>query len=483
MKKKLLVSILVVISVICVYGGYKYNQFQQFGKYVKEANQCVKEEKYTQAIELYNKALANKNDYFVRASLESAEKLLASKNSYLAGEKQISEKKYSDAVESMKKVWVKDRKRYLKAQICIIESYYDLGNMDLAEKYINGIKGLLGKSELAQVMKTLYVREGDFNLNKNNLQAVGFYQKASKYGYELSNSDNYKTAIFSAAVDSFNKDYFYPLERDKFKTYLCSFENKNSYNDVMIATEPVGSGMYSDCYIYKFDGSNYTVLFRNDDEKQPFRSFDYFSSSLMDGYKVMFSSEYSPKKYLVDISTRDGKADKNFYMGDSQGPLWKPVDINKDGIYELQSTVYLDGTSHGDHITNANTYFQYNTSKKNWEFKDYSIEQDSYSKYPVSKLENDFNPGFKVSTCDQAIDVFKSKIGGTDNIKFYSECIIGGGSEIPENVRGKAAYIGSGENSLDTTYCVIKSTGQIYESHVSDYNDNGGYEEVWTLLK
>ena len=463
MKKKLLVSILVVIAVICVYGGYKYNQFQQFGRYVKEANQCVKEEKYTQAIELYNKALANKNDYSVRASLESAEKLLASKNSYLAGEKQISQKKYSDAVESLKKVWIKDKKRYLKAQIDIIESYYNIGNMDLAEKYINGIKNSLEKSELPQVMKTLYAREGDFNLNKNNFNAVNFYQKASKYGYELNKSNNYKTAIFSAAADSFNKDYLYPLERDKFKTYLCSFENKNSYDDVMIATEPVGSGMYSDCYIYRFEGSNCTLLFKNDAGDQSFRVFDYFNSSLMDGYKVMFSSKYSPKKYLVDISTRGDQAGENFYMGDSQGPLWKPVDIDKDGIYEIESTVHLDGTSHGDFITDANTYFQYNTSKKSWNFKDYSIEQGSYGKYPVSKLGNDFDPGFKVSTGDQAADILKSKIGGSDNIKFNSECIIGRDSEVPQNAWGKAAYICFDENNPDTSYCIVKSTGQIYD--------------------
>lgn len=487
MKKKRLIPIIILIAVVCIFSVYKYNEFQHFGKYVKAANKCVEEEKYNEAIQLYNKALINKNDYSIRASIEKIKKLITSKQFYLKGKQQFDQKQYSNAIEDLKKVWSEDKKRYLTSQTDIIESYYNLGDMDSADKYVNSIKNSLKESEASRVMQKLYARQGDFNFNKDNEKAVDFYQKAWKYGYDANNSDNYANAMYSVA-DAVCDSQFNTGDIATTR-YLSNFDGNDLYDNVMITTKPVGSGGYSECYIYKITGRNYTNIFKSSDFSgyvNPVLNNKYYNSKLMDNFKIMFYSSYSSKKYLVDISSRESPSISNFSIQNSQGPDWKPVDTDNDGIDELEMNVYLDGTSHGDYVTDANTYFKYDASKKSWNFKDYSIENPS-KKYPVSKLDDNFKPDFKVNSSEQAVDIFKTKVENSDNLKFESEYIISKGEDVPAGIAGKAAYGDfSSENTggASISYYVIKSTGQVYECDTTtDYDMNGQSQYEWTLMK
>lgn len=377
MKKRILLVLTMIIIISSSYIIYKFVEFQYFGKYIQSANQCMSEEKYDESIKFYNEALKHKKDDSIRKYIALAQKLIVSKSSYLNGEKQIQGKKYSEAIENLKKVCREDKKRYVNAQIKIVECYCYSDNIDQGEKYVNSIKSLLSKSELKPIMQILYVRKGDLAFNYDKSKAIDFYQTAAEYGYDVSKSDNYKTSIFSVAASIFNKNHSGPGQP---KTYLCNFDGKKLYNNVMVTSNPGGSGIITDCCVYKFDGTNYTVLF---DDNIPVKN--YYDFKLTDNYKVLFSSKYFSKNYLVDISGDSFTNKAGYCVGESQGPEWKPVDIDNDGVDELDCITYADGNCHADRIADVHAYFKYDASKNNWDLKDYDVKEDPYVKYPVNK--------------------------------------------------------------------------------------------------
>lgn len=467
MKKRILLILIALIVICCSYITYRFVQFQSFGKYVQSANQCMNSEQYEKAIEFYNEALKHKDDASIRADIVLAQKLIVSQNDYLAAQKQINEQKYGEAIESLKKVCKEDKKRYIDAQVKIIECYCYNNNVNEAEKYIKAIKSSLSENELKPVMQIFYVKKGDLTFNNNENGAIGIYQTAAKYGYDLSKSVNYSTTIFSLATSIFNVDHSGPGQP---KTYLCNFDGKKLYDNVMITSNPGGSGIITDCCIYKFDGTKYTVLF---DNKLPVEN--YFDFKLSDNYKVVFSSKYFSKKYLVDIKGDTFiKNNGRYYVGDGQGPVWKSVDIDNDGINELDCIIYADGNCHADRIADVHAYFKYDSNKNNWSIKDYEVKEDGY---PVQQVDENSLPAVKVKSKDQALELIKSKVSLDDFNKthFYSEIIIPKGYNPPEKIIGKMCYNfieSSSGNEEICEYFVIESTGQVYR----------GVQGSWTLM-
>lgn len=258
--------------------------------------------------------------------------------------------------------------------------------------------------------------------------------------------------------------------------YLCDFDGKKLYNNVMVTNDPQGTAAVSQCMIYAFNGSNYKVLLDNNIPMD-----DYYDAKLIDDYNVLFYSKYLPKKYSVNIKSNSYVADKtgenSFYTINEtgQGPIWKVKDVDNDGVDELDWVKCFDGTCHGDFIAEVNEYFKYDNSKCKWTLKDYSVNSDKYS---TKKLSNSFQFNYKIKSKEQAIELIKSKttINGNEQLQFNTEGIIPDLYSPPAEAKDKACYNfllldGTGECE-ECQYFVIESTGQVYK----------GSQGTWQVL-
>lgn len=100
------------------------------------------------------------------------------------------------------------------------------------------------------------------------------------------------------------------------------------------------------------------------------------------GYSVLFTTNFSKKKYTLDINENEYLKDyiennREYAINqDGRGPYWSLKDVNKDGVSEIVFGAECDGTCHGDYLATVNMYYKYNNKTSKWSPVDYDIKSN-----------------------------------------------------------------------------------------------------------
>lgn len=191
-KKAIIGLILLIIICGAGLGGYKYVQAKDFNSLIKDANQKLNEGNYDEAIQLYNKALAYKNDNDVQKKLALVQNYKQYQNTYNEGLKLMNDKKYSEAIEKLNTINQAAVQLYNSAQNKIEECKKNIinddiqaandsiknGEYDAASKFVDDIlkidsnnneaKQLKAKIEQAQDKPKIQVQKQEVNQNNND---------------------------------------------------------------------------------------------------------------------------------------------------------------------------------------------------------------------------------------------------------------------------------------------------------------------------
>lgn len=127
--------------------------------------------------------------------------------------------------------------------------------------------------------------------------------------------------------------------------------------DILIRIDSGGSGAFTFDYIYSFAGRQARKLF----DFSRYNEQNQYTVTYLDQYKVEVRSPVTGQTYLIDISGRSEDYLSQIYRDD--GTLIKPiqgwadgvsgfypVDLDRNGVYEIQAYQQLSGLYHADSL-------------------------------------------------------------------------------------------------------------------------------------
>ncbi|MBD1222151.1 FG-GAP repeat domain-containing protein [Virgibacillus halodenitrificans] len=176
-----------------------------------------------------------------------------------------------------------------------------------------------------------------------------------------------------------NRVYSIPLNKDGNSGYqptvfLGDFTG-DGIKDILVTIDSGGSGAFTFNYVYSFVNNQARVLF----DFNKYNEQNTYSVTYLDYYKVNVYSPATGQAYIVDISNRD--ADYLSQIYDEKGILkqpvqgmfdgvsgFYPVDMDRDGVYEIQAYQKISGLYHADS-------FGYMINTLQWDKDKFSIWQ------------------------------------------------------------------------------------------------------------
>ncbi|MEC2160766.1 VCBS repeat-containing protein [Virgibacillus halodenitrificans] len=176
-----------------------------------------------------------------------------------------------------------------------------------------------------------------------------------------------------------NRVYSIPLNKDGNSGYqptvfLGDFTG-DGIKDILVTIDSGGSGAFTFNYVYSFVNNQARVLF----DFNKYNEQNTYSVTYLDYYKVNVYSPATGQAYIVDISNRD--ADYLSQIYDVKGILkqpvqgmfdgvsgFYPVDMDRDGVYEIQAYQKISGLYHADS-------FGYMINTLQWDKDKFSIWQ------------------------------------------------------------------------------------------------------------
>jgi len=140
--------------------------------------------------------------------------------------------------------------------------------------------------------------------------------------------------------------------------------------DIMITIDSGGSGAFTYDYIYSFVNHHARLLF----DFNQYNEQNTYTVTYMDQYKVKVVSPATGQTYLIDISGRGSEYLSQIYNADGtlKEPIqgWAdgvsgfyPVDIDRNGVYEVRAYQQLSGLYHADSLGYVINTLQWNGSK------------------------------------------------------------------------------------------------------------------------
>lgn len=151
---------------------------------------------------------------------------------------------------------------------------------------------------------------------------------------------------------------------------------KDGIMDILITIDSGGSGAFTFNYIYSFVNNHARKLFDFDQ----YNKIHQYSVTYMDQYKISVQSLSSNESYLIAIAGRG--ADYLSQIYNKNGTLKKPitgmvdgvsgfypVDMDRDGVYEIQAYQKVSGLYHADS-------FGYVINTLQWDGKKFAIWQN-----------------------------------------------------------------------------------------------------------
>lgn len=146
---------------------------------------------------------------------------------------------------------------------------------------------------------------------------------------------------------------------------LWDFTGNGVYN-ILVGIASGGSGATMYYYIYDDYGNNLQLIF----DYEVFNEIFKFKITYKDNYKVEVISEVNKTKYIIDISLRGKDYLNEIY--DKNGKLKQPiegfinpisglypVDLDSDGVYELQAFQKIAGQYNADSLGYVQSYLEW----------------------------------------------------------------------------------------------------------------------------
>jgi hypothetical protein len=144
----------------------------------------------------------------------------------------------------------------------------------------------------------------------------------------------------------------------------------NGVSDILVSIDSGGSGAFTFDYIYSFEHRRARKLF----DFNRYNEQHTYTVTYLDLYKVEVASPATGKTYLIDISDRGADYLSQIYNAD--GTLKKPiqgwadgvsgfypVDIDRNGVYEVRAYQQLSGLYHADSLGYVVNTLQWDGSK------------------------------------------------------------------------------------------------------------------------
>ncbi len=149
----------------------------------------------------------------------------------------------------------------------------------------------------------------------------------------------------------------------------------NGIMDMLIRIDSGGSGAFTYDYVYSFINNQSRKLF----DFEQYNQQNQYTVTYLDHYKVSVGSTATGQSFLIDISHRGADYLSEIY--DENGRLKKPVqgmadgvsgfypvDMERDGVYEIQAYQKISGLYHAD-------AFGYVINTLKWDGQKFSIWQ------------------------------------------------------------------------------------------------------------
>ena len=132
---------------------------------------------------------------------------------------------------------------------------------------------------------------------------------------------------------------------------------KDGIADILVRIDSGGSGALTYDYVFSFKGNISRKLFDFNEYNEQNR----YTVRFRDGYKVKVASPATKTEFIIDISGRDPEYLAEIY--DAKGKLKRPVsggyngvsgfypvDMDRDGVYELQAYQRITGLYNADSL-------------------------------------------------------------------------------------------------------------------------------------
>ncbi len=145
---------------------------------------------------------------------------------------------------------------------------------------------------------------------------------------------------------------------------------KDGAKDILVTIDSGGSGALTYNYVFSFVHNQARKLF----DTNAYNERNRYTVQYMDGYRVKVSSPATKTDYLIDISGRG--ADYLSQLYDANGKLLKPVqgdangvsgfypvDLDRDGVYEIQAYQRITGLYNADSFGYVVNTLQWNGSQ------------------------------------------------------------------------------------------------------------------------
>ncbi|MGG0643551.1 VCBS repeat-containing protein [Sporosarcina gallistercoris] len=154
--------------------------------------------------------------------------------------------------------------------------------------------------------------------------------------------------------------------------------------DILVSIDSGGSGAFTFDYVYSFAKNQAEKLF----DFEQYNKQNQYTVTYQDYFKVNVHSPATGKSYLLDISDRGAEYLSQIYFqnGKLKQPVqgmadgvsgFYPVDMDRDGVYEIQAYQQISGLYHAD-------AFGYIINTLKWDGHKFAIWQQWFAIYGTS---------------------------------------------------------------------------------------------------
>ena len=197
------------------------------------------------------------------------------------------------------------------------------------------------------------------------LTAVKSLDPSSPYVEQimLNVQDGATNRVHSISLDEDGNGGYQPT------VFLGDF-TRDGIMDILITIDSGGSGALTFDYVYSFVNNQSIKLF----DFNQYNEQNQYTVTFLDQYKVSVQSAATKQTFLIDISERSADYLSQIYEED--GTLKKPVqgmadgvsgfypvDMDRDGVYEIQAYQKISGLYHADSFGYVINTLQWNGQK------------------------------------------------------------------------------------------------------------------------
>ena len=193
--------------------------------------------------------------------------------------------------------------------------------------------------------------------------------------------DGATNKIYTVELDESGNSGYQPT------VFLGDFTG-DGIRDILITIDSGGSGAFTFDYVYSFVNNRPKKLF----DFNSYNNENPYNVTYLNNFKVSVQSPATQQSFVVDLSDRGAEYLSQIYYqnGQLKQPVqgmadgvsgFYPVDMDRDGVYEIQAYQKISGLYHAD-------AFGYILNTLKWDGNKFSIWQQWFALYGTSIQSN-----------------------------------------------------------------------------------------------